>query len=204
MHVNGMLHRIAACLTCPSCLWPICRLPPGCPSLLRASRPLHRTTHPKIGVSRRSSNTGRGVVPLDTRMRVQCTMHAWQDTREWYVVRLQMEPSKPALHHCNPPPLRTSPLPAPSIFAPPPPPPPAPPLRGIRPPPPPPPRGVQQLCGRLGVHFCEGFAIRGGVWPNMGQNRKNFRGGADRVVRAFDHILNVESAEVQRRMPKLP
>ena len=38
----------------------------------------------------------------------------------------------------------------------------------------------------------------------MGQSRKNFEGGSDKVIRSFGHIFNVAPAEAQCRMPKLP
>ena len=37
----------------------------------------------------------------------------------------------------------------------------------------------------------------------MGQSRKIFEGGTDKVVRSLDHLFNVESLEAQRRTAEL-
>ena len=81
-------------------------------------------------------------------------------------------------------------------------PPPRPPLDKNRVAPPPP---THSFVDGLGYTVVKALLSGGGgVWPNMGQSRKNFVGGNDKVLRSFDHIFNVEFAEALRRTPELP
>ena len=93
-------------------------------------------------------------------------------------------PPPPPLHHYNPP-LRTSPLPNPPLYATP-----RPPLDENRVAPP----LAHSFVDGVGYTVVKGLLLGWGG-PTWAKVAKNFEGGNEKVVRSSDHIFNVESAE---------
>ena len=75
--------------------------------------------------------------------------------------------------------------------------------------PPAPPLDENRVAPPLAHSFVDGLEytvvkdlLSGGGGATWAKVEKNFEGGNDKVVRSFDHIFNVESAEAQRRTPE--
>ena len=67
-----------------------------------------------------------------------------------------------------------------------------------------PPPPANSFVDGLGYTVVKGLLSEGEFSPTWPIVDTLFEGGSDKVVRSFDHIFNVESAEDQHRIAELP